>query len=208
MNFFKKNFPIIIACIVLTVSSIIYDSSAFSYFTALFGIISVFLIGKKEWVGYIFMLINYAMYSYTLFNTGLLISGIYYVAYAIPMLLYGLLYWKRNTNIKEKLLPKSIKTLLYVFILLSLVGVFSNSTDKWFYDLIITLFGSFALILQARKYREQWIAWSFANLIGTFLWTGVFIENVYDISLFLMWSMYLINSIYFLLEPITKNKRA
>lgn len=206
-NSIKEYLLIIIAALVLTVSSIIYSSTIYSFLTALFGIISVYLIGKKEWIGYIFGLINYTMYALTLYHTGLYISTGYQVLYAIPMEIYGLIYWRSHVNTtetksKEEHLPIFLRLLLYTFIILAIFGLINFNNERWYYDLIITLFGSFALLLQARNFREQWISWAFANLIGTFLWTGVFIDGVYDISLFLMWSMYLINSVYFLLyEP-------
>ena len=207
MKFLKDNFVIIIAIIVLSVSSLIYDSTWFSYITAIFGIIYVFLIGKKKWYGYIFGILNTLMYAYTLYTQGMTLSVLYYTLYSFPVLLIGLFYWKRSKVKKEKVLPRGVYALLLIFILLTVIGIISFTNQKWFYDLVTTLYGSIALILMARNYKEQWITWSFANLVGTLLWMGVFVKGIYDTSLFLMWAMYLLNSIFFLLKPDETTKK-
>lgn len=208
MNFIKKYFLFLIAIFLLTISSIIYNSNLFSFFTALFGITYVFLIGRKEWIGYIFGILNNAMYAYTLFNSNMIINGLYYCIYAMPIMFIGMSYWKNNkiTKENEEVLPKSLKILLYTFIVFSIIGILKFNEYKWYYDLIITSFSSVALILMAKNFKEQWLLWTYANLIGTFLWTSIFVEELYDISLFIMWSIYLINSIYFLFETKKQTK--
>lgn len=197
MKFVKDNCLFIIGIIILFVSSIIYKSTIFNFITALSGITYVYFIGKKKSYAYYFGIVNGIMYSYSLYTNELYLSMIYYLLYYIPLLIYGFIsVQKTNNNIYE--LPKYLKVLIFVFISLSIIGLLIFINEKWYYDLTTLLFGSFALLLTVKRYKEQWITWTFANLIGTLLWTGVFVPSLYDPSIFLMWSMYLINSIYFL----------
>lgn len=199
MKFIKNNCLIIIGIIILIVSSILYNSSVFNFFTACSGILYVYLIGKNKSIAYLFGITNNLMYSFSLYENALYLSLGYYLLYSLPLLIYGFIYWRtKNPEVLE--LPKFIKILLFIFILLSFGGLGFFGYQKWYYDMLTLLFGSFALILMVRKYKEQWIVWSFANLIGALLWTGVTVNTIYDPALFLMWSMYLINSLYFLAQ--------
>ena len=193
MKFIKKYFPLLIAVLLLTISSVIYNSNLFSFFTALFGITYIYLIGKKEWTGYIFGITNNIMYAYTVFSSGMKLSALYYIGYAVPVMVIGLIYWKRN-NVESKpeaKLSKFLKLLLFILIAFALIGIIIFGKEKLYYDLVITLFSSIALLLMAKNYKEQWLIWVFANIIGSLLWTGIFINTLQDMSLFIMWFIYL-----------------
>lgn len=208
MKFIKKYFPLLIAVLLLTISSVIYNSNLFSLFTALFGITYIYLIGKKEWTGYIFGITNNIMYAYTVFSSGMKLSALYYIGYAVPVMVIGLIYWKRN-NVESKpeaKLSKFLKLLLFILIAFALIGIIIFGKEKLYYDLVITLFSSIALLLMAKNYKEQWLIWVFANIIGSLLWTGIFINTLQDMSLFIMWFIYLINSVYFLFEQKKQTK--
>lgn len=208
MKFIKKYFPLLIAVLLLTISSIIYNSNLFSFFTALFGITYIYLIGKKEWTGYIFGITNNIMYAYTVFSSGMKLSALYYIGYAVPVMVIGLIYWKRN-NVESKpeaKLSKFLKLLLFILIAFALIGIIIFGKEKLYYDLVITLFSSIALLLMAKNYKEQWLIWVFANIIGSLLWTGIFINTLQDMPLFIMWFIYLINSVYFLFEQKKQTK--
>lgn len=208
MKFIKKYFPLLIAVLLLTISSVIYNSNLFSFFTALFGITYIYLIGKKEWTGYIFGITNNIMYAYTVFSSGMKLSALYYIGYAVPVMVIGLIYWKRN-NVESKpeaKLSKFLKLLLFILIAFALIGIIIFGKEKLYYDLVITLFSSIALLLMAKNYKEQWLIWVFANIIGSLLWTGIFINTLQDMSLFIMWFIYLINSVYFLFEQKKQTK--
>lgn len=208
MKFIKKYFPLLIAVLLLTISSVIYNSNLFSFFTALFGITYIYLIGKKEWTGYIFGITNNIMYAYTVFSSGMKLSALYYIGYAVPVMVIGLIYWKRN-NVESKTeakLSKFLKLLLFILIAFALIGIIIFGEEKLYYDLVITLFSSIALLLMAKNYKEQWLIWVFANIIGSLLWTGIFINTLQDMSLFIMWFIYLINSVYFLFEQKKQTK--
>lgn len=208
MKFIKKYFPLLIAVLLLTISSVIYNSNLFSFFTALFGITYIYLIGKKEWIGYIFGITNNIMYAYTVFSSGMKLSALYYIGYAVPVMVIGLIYWKRN-NVESKpeaKLSKFLKLLLFILIAFALIGIIIFGKEKLYYDLVITLFSSIALLLMAKNYKEQWLIWVFANIIGSLLWTGIFINTLQDMSLFIMWFIYLINSVYFLFEQKKQTK--
>ena len=58
MKFIKDNFVILIAIIILTVSSIVYESTIFSYITALLGITYVFLIVFVMLLSFVLSLFN------------------------------------------------------------------------------------------------------------------------------------------------------
>lgn len=208
MKFIKKYFPLLIAVLLLTISSVIYNSNLFSFFTALFGITYIYLIGKKEWTGYIFGITNNIMYAYTVFSSGMKLSALYYIGYAVPVMVIGLIYWKRN-NVESKTeakLSKFLKLLLFILIAFALIGIIIFGKEKLYYDLVITLFSSIALLLMAKNYKEQWLIWVFDNIIGSLLWTGIFINTLQDMSLFIMWFIYLINSVYFLFEQKKQTK--
>lgn len=208
MKFIKKYFPLLIAVLLLTISSVIYNSNLFSFFTALFGITYIYLIGKKEWTGYLFGITNNIMYAYTVFSSGMKLSALYYIGYAVPVMVIGLIYWKRN-NVESKpeaKLSKFLKLLLFILIAFALIGIIIFGKEKLYYDLVITLFSSIALLLMAKNYKEQWLIWVFANIIGSLLWTGIFINTLQDMSLFIMWFIYLINSVYFLFEQKKQTK--
>ena len=48
----------------------------------------------------------------------------------------------------------------------------------------------------SNKYIEQWSVWMVANLVNTILWAVLTFKDISNLPVFLMWTIYFINSVY------------
>ncbi len=130
-------------------------------------------------------------------------GALYNILYSLPMLIWGYIKWKNVQDEKNsgvKVLSKRIRiissliilvtTIIYAIILKYLGG------NNYILDSITAILGYVAIYLMSNKYIEQWITWIVCNAVSVILWIIITIQNVNNLPMLLMWTIYLINSIY------------
>jgi nicotinamide mononucleotide transporter len=175
-------------------------------------------VAKGHIANYLFGLIQVTLYVYISWQSRLwgevMLNGLYY----IPMQFIGFFSWKRrmisqsNTQVQSQRLTPVIRlyigvatlliTLLYGYILDRLNG------QTPYIDAASTLLSVVAMILMVRAYAEQWVLWICVNILTVIIWLlSAYRQEPHAIVMVMMWSVYLINSVYGLIRWMKQSRK-
>lgn len=126
-----------------------------------------------------------------------------------PIQFIGIYLWKKNKtdrvvkgeDVKVKSLSRSgwFYTILSILILTIGYGFFLKylgGNNIWT-DSATNVLSIAAQIMMLKRLTEQWILWIAVNVLSIFLWLSVlFSQGGNDFSMLVMWSAFLVNSIY------------
>ncbi len=195
-------FMCILASFIILVASVLTGSNILNIIISITGIFYVYYIGQKSVIGYLFGIINVLLLGINLFSNEIYFSAFYNLLYGLPVLVYGLYYWRKKTG-KEKINVLSSKNriiLTLLMILPSIFGIIIALIDSTYILLVLdvttTYMGILGLWLLARKHIEQWPVWIVGNTINFIMWTVLTFEDTSNISVAIMWFFYLVNSVY------------
>ena len=171
---------------------------------AVFGVTYVFGIAKQTRIAYFFGIGNVILYAIVCQTKGLYLSSLYNLFYSFPIMVYGYINWgrtKSNEEFNVKSFSKRQRGFLVVGMIFA-VGIFAFISNKLFngsnviLDSVVSVSVCVATFLMAKKYIEQWVLFIIANFFGVIMFVAINFNNMHDVELLLMWSIYLINSIY------------
>ena len=168
------------------------------------------LVAYRSKLNYFFGIIAVILYGYIAYvfkNTGeWMLNWIIY----LPLNIIGLMLWRSKINNKQVIVKKlSKKYFLFIIILLilctNLYAIFLLHSQELFYgkmihqyhiskfyiDAFTTISSIFAMILMILRFKEQWILWILINIFTIILWCITF-----NITMIVMWSTLLLNSLY------------
>ena len=192
-------------------SILIRDIAWIPTIASISGVICVVLVAKGHITNYLFGLIQVCLYVYISWLSRywgeVMLNGLYYV----PMQFVGFFSWKRRLITgsasqvqSRRLSTKSaiyigtgtlITALMYGYLLQLLNG------QTPYIDAISTILSIVAMILMVRAYAEQWALWICVNIVTVFMWClSVNRHEPHAIVMVMMWSVYLINSVYGLIR--------
>lgn len=196
---------IIISSLFIILCSICFGDSFFGVLAAFSGIVCLMLTANGKVSCYIWGILNAVFCSYIGFTNRFLGIFALNLIYYVPMQILGFYYWYNNFNFetntvkvsKMKLIPKII------VIILCIAGTFTfgkvleyfNGTLPYL-DAAINTLSFIAMILSIKRYKEQWILYIAVDIISIVMWAYVLNNGSPNISMLLMWSIYLINSIW------------
>ena len=201
----KFLFPLVIISII--VISIIIGDNKIALVSAVCGISYTILAGKGKISCYFIGMIGTFCYSYLSFVNGFFGNLALYMLYYFPMEIIGIYKWKKHLKkevrevIKTRLSNKERIIYFSIALILSLVVSFVLKVmgdSKPFLDGTATVFSVIGQFLTVKRCIEQWYVWFFVNLISLIMWIYAYLNGSNCLATILMWSVYLILSIYFL----------
>ena len=164
------------------------------------GILCVVLVSKGKISNYFFGLIFAYAYFYVAWGSNFLgeMNTVLYVY--LPSQFIGYFMWKanmQNSDGGESVIAKSLTVIGWMtLIVMTTVGTLlfvqalqaagGSSTGL---DGLTTIITVAAQILMILRYREQWLLWIGLNILSIFLWAET-------PAIYLMYSAYLLNSLY------------
>ena len=182
------------------IAYVLMPDSPLGMISGIAGILCVVLVSKGKISNYFFGLIFAYTYFYVSWGSNFLgeMNTALYVY--IPSQFIGYFMWKQNMQndngsesvVAKALTPKgwaillvsvAIGTLCFVQALKAAGG---SSTELDGLTTIITVAAQLLMIL---RYREQWLLWIVLNVLSILLWQG-------QPAMYLMYSAYLLNSLY------------
>jgi nicotinamide mononucleotide transporter len=197
----------------LIVASAVWKSPWYGFVASITGMICVVLVAKGRISNYWFGIVNCIFYAYTAYTWLLYGEVMLNMLYFLPMQFVGLMIWRRNAT-KENKDKVKIKFLSnydrFLWLCITAFGVFG-------YKIILTALGGnlplidsmstvvsvIAMILMAKLYMEQWILWIVVDIVSVIMWfVIVFKQGSNDIGILIMWSAYLVNAVYGLVNWI------
>lgn len=214
MNNIYKLFYGILLISTITISSILLDMGNIATIAMVLNVGCVILVAMRHYAANMVGVFGAILYGIVSYNWGLYGEAGLNILYFAPLHLFAAFAWlyKRETiNNTEQSSMVVVNSLslrqwgLFLALLISLIiGI--NIVLSWLngnltiIDSITTSLSIVAMYLLVNRYREQWIFWIAVNIASIVMWLLVFFQNPVinqeAIGLMLMWSVFLINSIY------------
>lgn len=186
-----------------------WDDTILGLITSITGMLCVVLVAKGKISNFYFGMIQTGTYAYISYGYGLygevMLNGLFY----FPLQFIGIYLWKRNRaekaikgeDIQVNSLTKKgwLITLIsstIIFVLYALFLKKLGGSVVWI-DSATTTLSVIAQLLMLKRFTEQWLFWIAVNVLSIVLWVNALIlHGGNDVSMLVMWSAFLINSIY------------
>jgi nicotinamide mononucleotide transporter len=216
MNFLKDWTPFEKAWLLLFTAVNIYlffawDDSLLGLISSITGMLCVVLVAKGKISNYYFGIIQTSTYAYIAYTYGLygeaMLNGLFY----FPVQFIGIYMWRKSRlketeSVKGEDIPVQrlsnngwLKLLAIVAISIVAYGFFLKylgGNSVWI-DSATNVLSIAAQILMLKRFAEQWALWISVNVLSIILWFGALVSTGgNDISMLVMWSAFLVNSIY------------
>lgn len=197
------------AFVLVIFSSLYMHDCIFALISSACGIIYTILAGKGKVYCYPFGIIGTLCCAYISYDIALYGNCILHFAYYFPMEIIGFFSWKKhldkstNEIIKEKLSNKELSAMILLtatatvltYIILSKMGDKSPLVDASMTVLSVT-----GMVLTVRRSIEQWVVWTFVNLLSIIMWFNAYIAGEKVFSLLVVRVIYFVLGIYFFIK--------
>ncbi|TYS49247.1 nicotinamide riboside transporter PnuC [Bacillus infantis] len=188
---------------------IAWRDSLLGLISSLAGMLCVVLVAKGKIANYYFGIIQTGTYAYISYTYGLygeaMLNGLFY----FPIQFIGIYLWRKNMtkdsikgeDVKVKTLDSKGWSLLGITVLVS-IFLYALLLDylggrSVYIDSATNVLSVTAQILMLRRFAEQWLLWILVNVLSVILWFNALISTGgNDISMLVMWTAFLFNSIY------------
>ena len=188
-----------------------WGDSLLGFVSSITGMICVVLVAKGKISNYYFGIIQAGTYAYIAYTYGLygeaMLNGLFY----FPLQFVGIYMWRKSQiSRQESALGEEVEvrrmtrkgwvdltfvvvgSILLYAMFLSFLGGSSVVIDSATNVLSVT-----AMILMLKRYAEQWLFWIAVNVLSIVMWlTALISTGGNDISILVMWSAFLVNSVY------------
>lgn len=191
--------------IIISILTFFLKDTLFGLSVLLTGVICVVLAAKGNNLTYIFGMYNTFGYAFIAYQNNLFGEVILNLCFFVPMNIIGYLMWKKHIKEDEvEMLYLEVKKVIFVIVssvlLIILCGYFLSlikGQNTPFIDATTNILSIVATILMVRRYREMWIVYIILNIFTVFMWSVRFFSGSSDaLIMIVMWTLYLINSIY------------
>ncbi|MED3575659.1 nicotinamide riboside transporter PnuC [Cytobacillus praedii] len=186
-----------------------WDDTILGLITSISGMLCVVLVAKGKVSNYYFGIIQTGTYAYIAYGYGLYGEVMLNALFYFPLQFVGIYLWKQHTtdrkikgeDIQINVLTKkgwigTIVSFLAIFILYAFLLEKLGGNVVWI-DSATTTLSVIAQILMLKRYTQQWLFWIAVNVLSIVLWLkALILQGGNDVSMLVMWSAFLINSIY------------
>lgn len=186
-----------------------WDDTVLGLITSISGMLCVVLVAKGKVSNYYFGIIQTGTYAYIAYGYGLYGEVMLNALFYFPLQFVGIYLWKQHTtdhkiigeDIQIKALSKkgwitTLTSFLIIFVLYALLLQKIGGNVVWI-DSATTTLSVIAQILMLKRYTQQWLFWIAVNVLSIVLWVkALILQGGNDVSMLVMWSAFLINSIY------------
>lgn len=167
------------------------------------GVIYLSLLVKENKNTFLFAIVNVLFLAILTWQKGLPGTAIFNIAYTLPILVYGYVFWNKNQgNDKGKiklLTPRNRIVLIIVMVCIItayyLIGFYGFKINNALIDAIIVCCSFIGNILVSFKYLEQWYVFIFLNIVNIAFWCIDAFSDTNSIAIVTMYIIYLINNI-------------
>ncbi|PIN69215.1 nicotinamide riboside transporter pnuC [Candidatus Woesearchaeota archaeon CG11_big_fil_rev_8_21_14_0_20_43_8] len=201
-----------ISVILMLTLSLYWKDSAIGIIASLTGIICVVLVAKGRISNYYFGIVNVVAYAYVAYGWQYYGEVMLNLLYFLPIQFYGIWYWMKNRKqsnkdeVYVKFMSNRQRIMWGLISVASIIGygvvlkMIKGSLP--FIDSTSTVLSIIAMILMVRLYMEQWILWIIVDVVSIIMWVVVLMKGGNDIAILIMWTAYLVNAVYGLVNWI------
>lgn len=197
---------LLIANVIMLGLSIRNGDTAISMVCAVTGIVSVIFASKQMTSNYVVGLINVVLYAYLSYEAKLYGDFQLNAFFYVPMQFIGYYMWNKakNKSIDHIVEAKRLTGEQAIFIAVGTIAtilVYAKILDMLkgnitLIDSASTVLSVVAMILMVKQYTEQWYMWVLVNIVSIIMWAVSLSQGTGDLATLLMWCVFLINSIF------------
>jgi nicotinamide mononucleotide transporter len=194
----------IVAVLLVILFSLISKTELIKIIASVCGVVYVLTLAKEKRISQIFGFINTVIYAWLMFKDKVYGSAIYNGLYCLPMLIYTYINWGKDNKENKKVQVKSysIKTRCYLIIAaIAIITLYYMIAIKIgvnyaLVDAITITCGAFGMYAISKKQIEQWYAFIIVNIANISMWLAETVKDTSNITMVLMFIIYMINNIY------------
>lgn len=192
----------VLATTLIIILSIIAKSAISQVVASVCGVIYVLGVAKENRYSQLFGIANTAIYGVIMLKSGLYGSAAYNLIYCIPMLIYTFIFWgkKKQNDLKITRFSNEKRAgIMIIIVFLITVYYYIAMRLKVNYalvDAVTIVTGILGMYIIAKKKVEQWYCWIAVNVANGSLWIIKTVQDFSNITMVIMWSIYLINNCY------------
>ena len=186
-----------------------WDSGLIGLISAMSGMLCVVLVAKGKISNFVFGIVNTATYAYISYGYGLYGESMLNALFYLPTQFIGLWMWQRHRSVNkvrdEDIEIKRLSVKGWAIVVASVVvGAYAYmhvlmalDAQQVRIDSVAVVMSVVAQILLTLRYAEQWVLWILVNVLSIALWVVTLSQSGgSDYSMPVMWTAFLINSIY------------
>ena len=186
-----------------------WDSGLIGLISAMSGMLCVVLVAKGKISNFVFGIVNTATYAYISYGYGLYGESMLNALFYLPTQFIGLWMWQRHRSVNkvrdEDIEIKRLSVKGWAVVIASVVvGAYAYmhvlmalDAQQVRIDSVAVVMSVVAQILLTLRYAEQWVLWILVNLLSIVLWVVTLSQSGgSDYTMPVMWTAFLINSIY------------
>ena len=186
-----------------------WDSGLIGLISAMSGMLCVVLVAKGKISNFVFGIVNTATYAYISYGYGLYGESMLNALFYLPTQFIGLWMWQRHRSVNkvrdEDIEIKRLSVKGWAIVVASVVvGAYAYmhvlmalDAQQVRIDSVAVVMSVVAQILLTLRYAEQWVLWILVNLLSIVLWVVTLSQSGgSDYTMPVMWTAFLINSIY------------
>ena len=186
-----------------------WDSGLIGLISAMSGMLCVVLVAKGKISNFVFGIVNTATYAYISYGYGLYGESMLNALFYLPTQFIGLWMWQRHRSVNkvrdEDIEIKRLSVKGWAIVIASVVvGAYAYmhvlmalDAQQVRIDSVAVVMSVVAQILLTLRYAEQWVLWILVNVLSIALWVVTLSQSGgSDYSMPVMWTAFLINSIY------------
>lgn len=196
---------LVVSGTLIVLLSLIWGDNLLAIFSGLAGVVSVVLCAKGKIQNYAFGMFQAITYAILCYQSQIY-GEVMYNILMVPMIIIGFISWQRNMgagnaevkarNLTAKgwvcLIIGSVAAVAGYSIILKMLGGNFAMMDS-----TTTTLSVIATLLMLARYSEQWVMWIIVNVASVILWSMALVKGDSGaVTLIVMWSAYLLNSIY------------
>ena len=205
LSLYEKIWFILFTAVGITLS-FIWGDTIVGFVAFASGIVCVLLAAKGSKWNYIIGILNCLTYSWVCYQVGLFGDVIENMAFYLPLQFVGFYFWGKKTKDDGIVVMKKLKKLhLGIFVAVSVVatflfGLLLSALERQvnpYIDSFTNVLTIVAALLMLKRFREYWLFYIVVNVATVALWIIRLIDGSPDaVTALVMWSAYLVNSIY------------
>lgn len=202
----------VIICVLIN-CSLTHDWTVIPMLAAVFGVVNVVLSAEGRLLNYVFGVVTVSLYAIVAFRAGNYGDACENAFFLLPMQFFGFWQWKKrgaaidggqdghSTQVQGRRLTWKWRAVIFVLgsiaiVIIALILRKVNATAPWV-DATKTVLNIVAQILMAFAFMEQYVLWIAVNMVSVTLWViSAFQDKPGSVLMIIMWSFYLVISIY------------